>query len=614
MVMKSMKQNRINGSDLRLPELLFLLLAFLLFHLNRSIPFMMDDLWYSTDLATGGPLGGFTDVVESQIWHFHNWGGRNITHGLLQLVLQGGELFADLLNTLCTLLLAGLICHSARIRLWDHRLSPALPFALGALLLWNPNVKMSMLWESGCVNYVYSTLWILAFLLPYFRMGTENDYRAPRGILLWILPLGLAAGWSNENMGPTCFLLALLCCLMYIGKLSLSCRKADPGSQTVPTSTRKLPTWMIAGALTCLVGCFFCILAPGNFVRVDALPAQSLSELLSQRAFSMLTAAADFLFPAWIFTLVLLVWKLCIRHEQLSRLQCLLLTGIVLSYGAMILSPHYPDRATFGTMVFTIILALTLLQELLPQLVLSRPSPAGRVFPRILLPAAVLVLLVLHIAAIYDRLSFEGVGYLLLEWLPLPEGTALASANLLATCFFVFLLCLILLLPLANGHGISGVCHFAIIALACTPLLSPAYLSTFWMDFLQGDMDLVSESVALPMALPAFLLPLLILLLFLNRRETTDLTPSSRTEALKTLVKEIPGLRSTLIFLCILLIPTLLSCYMGGISIPLIEFLFSWGMGYAIYLLAEHCKISGPLLPLFWLRGIYLAILVLINF
>ena len=59
---------------------------------NDAVPFMMDDLWYaeklvSTEGPSGIPITSFKDIVESQIWHFYNWGGRSVTHGLLQVLL-----------------------------------------------------------------------------------------------------------------------------------------------------------------------------------------------------------------------------------------------------------------------------------------------------------------------------------------------------------------------------------------------------------------------------------------------------------------------------------------------------------------------------------------------
>ena len=43
------------------------LLALIEFVLHRKITFMMDDNWYSTNLATGAPLTGFMDMLESQL-------------------------------------------------------------------------------------------------------------------------------------------------------------------------------------------------------------------------------------------------------------------------------------------------------------------------------------------------------------------------------------------------------------------------------------------------------------------------------------------------------------------------------------------------------------------
>ena len=53
-----------------------------LYMTHRSIPFMMDDLWYSTLLSEDTPIASFSDIVESQIWHYFNWGGRSMTHGI----------------------------------------------------------------------------------------------------------------------------------------------------------------------------------------------------------------------------------------------------------------------------------------------------------------------------------------------------------------------------------------------------------------------------------------------------------------------------------------------------------------------------------------------------
>ena len=317
----------------------FSIIIILLFLAHRSVPFMMDDEWYATNLATGKPLQSLMDVLEGQVWHYFNWGGRSITHGILQLTLMTGELCADILNVAMTVLLAYMVCVVA-----GQKKGSDLLLALCLIISLNANVKMSMFWQSGLVNYIYSTVWILAFLLPYFRAADTPEKQDMPLITAWILPLGLITGWSNENMGPTCFVLAVLVILYrrFVHKCSV-------------------PLWMYLGAVASMIGSALVILAPGNFVRANAIQEMSLVEKLAERFFSMFRAGVDFLFPVCILIGLLLIIFVKHFHEKLRPGQILLLLGMVLSYGAMVLSPHYPDRATFGTMVLGVVFILTLL-------------------------------------------------------------------------------------------------------------------------------------------------------------------------------------------------------------------------------------------------------------
>ncbi|MCH5341114.1 MAG: hypothetical protein J1E01_06590 [Acetatifactor sp.] len=312
------------------------------FVVHRSVPFMMDDLWYATNLVTGKSLHSLADIVESQVWHFLNWGGRCVTHGLLQLVLMCPEWVADLLNIGMTLLLAAVMCKIAG----QKRLIWYL-MAFSMLVSLNANWKMSMFWQAGTVNYVYSSVWILAFLWIYLRQMEEPERKALPFVNIWIVPLGLLAGWSNENMGPVCFITAVTT-IVYLAR-----------------KIRATRLWQIEGAVTSLLGSILVIVAPGNFVRKSALPQEGLLTTLLERLLSMLTAGADFLFPSFALTVIILLLYFLCTGEKLRAAQWMLSAIIILSFGAMVLSPHYPDRATFGTMVICIILMISVLAELL---------------------------------------------------------------------------------------------------------------------------------------------------------------------------------------------------------------------------------------------------------
>ncbi|MCM1214198.1 MAG: DUF6056 family protein [Lachnospiraceae bacterium] len=313
---------------------------------HRAVPFMMDDLWYSTMLSDATPIASFSDIVKSQIWHYNNWGGRSMTHGILQITLLMGERAADILNVVMMMLLSVMACMMAR-----YKNLPAFWAAMAMLLGLNANWKMSMFWQAGAANYLYITVFILLFMWCYLRELPE-DGEAPKrlwGISLWIVPLGILAGWSNENMGPVAWLLSL-------AVMALAVREK-----------RKLSAWMILGSLGCLAGSVMVIAAPGNFVRSAQAPDREYGFLWRcfLRGYAESTAAVEYLFPALLVTGVMFILCKGVLKQSLGQRNVLLLLGALLSWGAMILSPHYPDRATFGTMVLLICVILSLAGKVL---------------------------------------------------------------------------------------------------------------------------------------------------------------------------------------------------------------------------------------------------------
>ena len=328
---------------------------------HRRVPFMMDDLWYSTILSDDTPIQSLADIVKSQIWHYHNWGGRSMTHGILQLTLLAGEQVADILNIVITLLLAGTVCLVAREKhLW------AFFGAMGMMLGLNANWKMSMFWQAGAANYLYITVFILLFAFCYLReVGEETGLRPLPGITLWIVPLGILAGWSNENMGPVVWLLSVVVILATAKK------------------EKKVPCWMLLGSIFSLLGSIMVIAAPGNFVRSSQVPENSYGFLwrIFLRCYAESKAAMEYLFPTLlVLAAVLLIGKFALKIE-IGRQNLLLLLMALLSWGAMGMSPHYPDRASFGTMMLLICVILSMTGKILRKRAdLSWPLWTGAVF------------------------------------------------------------------------------------------------------------------------------------------------------------------------------------------------------------------------------------------
>ncbi len=324
---------------------LFLAITLLIIYIcNRAMPFMMDDNWYATKLWNEEPVQSLKDVIEAQVWHFYNWGGRSIAHGLLQLVLMSGSFWADIVNVLFHILLGTIICKVAgAVRPMYYVITWGMLYGL------NANWSQSLCWHSGAANYLYMTTFILFFLWCYVRTLEGQDKALP-GACLWMWPLGLAAGWSNENMGPTVWLLSL-------GILLYKWIKE-----------RKWNWWMLWGNLTCLAGSCLVILAPGNFVRSEqTISDKGLLWRIFLRCYAQTKAFAEFLSPTLLILACMLCLYIGVCGRRLTKKHVVYLLGALLSWGAMILSPHYPDRAAFGTMVFLICVILSMAKEVLSE-------------------------------------------------------------------------------------------------------------------------------------------------------------------------------------------------------------------------------------------------------
>lgn len=338
------------------PALLLLVSAAALYLTHRSIPFMMDDLWYSTLLYEETPIASLGDILKSQIWHYQNWGGRSITHSILQLTLLLGERAADILNVAVTFLLAAMIAAlsaknaGGRRHPWLYLIFAALGMVLGL----NADWKMSMFWQSGAANYLYITVLLLGFLYCYLREVPEKEQeeKQPKrlwGITFWIVPLGLFAGWSNENMGPAVWIVSLLVLLL------------------LKREHKKIRPWMLLGSAACLLGSAAMIAAPGNFVRSSQVPEKEYGFLWQcfLRGYSQSRGVLEYLFPVLLVLAGAALLGKCVLSSPSGRFfpgrrNLLLLLCALLSWGAMLLSPHYPARAAFGTTVLFICAALSI--------------------------------------------------------------------------------------------------------------------------------------------------------------------------------------------------------------------------------------------------------------
>lgn len=379
--MKKTDDKKINLILTIVSGLLFLITIAIIWIVHRDVHFQMDDIWYATKLYNGQdspPIENIKDIFEAQIWHWYNWGGRSVTHFFLQITLLLGEVFADIMNVLMTVItgliitlmsedFAGTAKEIAGAKKGFGRKLISITVIMGMLHAFNPDWHLNMYWQSGSANYLHITVVILLFAWAYLHEVREaglktgagpemSDHTAGTGkgalireiiFAVIMLPVGLFTGWSNENMGPTAFLLAIA---------SMFIIKKKGG---------KIRFWMIEGAILSAAGSALCILAPGNSVRSAYIEKKSLKADLFLRLYGISKGALEYLFIAFLVTIALLAVLIFILREKAGAEVYILLGAAVISWGAMIMSPHYPDRAAYGTMVLLIAAIMILAEKII---------------------------------------------------------------------------------------------------------------------------------------------------------------------------------------------------------------------------------------------------------
>lgn len=190
----------------------FLLIIGSLFYLmNMYTPICGDDYLYSfylTPVAAksffeGASIGfeqkisSFTDVVFSQYNHYFYVNGRTIPH-ILEQSFAGlwGENCFNLINVFAFLLLNMLVIWiSGKRNLTKFGYWVAAVFFIWFLLPCPVDLFLLM---SGALNYTWSAVLCLAFLLVYTKVRQME--RVNWGVAFLLFLLGVISGWTHESL------------------------------------------------------------------------------------------------------------------------------------------------------------------------------------------------------------------------------------------------------------------------------------------------------------------------------------------------------------------------------------------------------------------------------
>ena len=336
----------INSIGKTISFFLILLLTFgMMYILNKNTHFTSDDFRYHFMYESFMPtdnverISSFSDIIKSMYNHYFMWGGRITAHTLVQFFLMFDKQFFNIINSIAFVGLATLIYLHSNV---SKKIN--IPLLIGIILsLWFflPQFGLTILWVSGAGNYLWCTLIILLFLLPY-RKHLENENYFKDSVLNFIIMIiiGFLAGWTNENTGGAMILLTMLFMAYY------------------KFTNIRIPKWAFSGFFSGSISFGLLALAPGNNARKEYLVNKTVD--IVKNIGNVFGTSFTLMFGLTILLLVVLAFFLITNNNiQLINKSLTISFMYVLSALAgivvLVVSPQIPARTWFGPIVFVII-------------------------------------------------------------------------------------------------------------------------------------------------------------------------------------------------------------------------------------------------------------------
>ncbi|WP_021166916.1 hypothetical protein SOV_11450 [Sporomusa ovata DSM 2662] len=323
--------------------------------LNLLAPLMVDDYMYSFHWNTYDRITGFSDIISSQVDHYFTHGGRMVAEGLTQVFLYIGKDFFAVTNSFVFIFLVALIYWHSQGKV-SLRFQPIL-LLLIVFLCWFciPRIGETVIWLTGAFNYLWTTVFVLLFLLPYrlkiegkLSFNSNNNIIAIGGMFLW----GIVSGWTNEHIG-----LSLVLATFWFNYYFLKKNMHDK--------------WMVSGLIGAVIGYLMLMLAPGNYVRSADITHKANYSFIHNNLHSTLeTSLHLFIYYIPLFILLFVIYKIIVRNSKTikNNLQStfyenrttfvssiFFITISLSTHFAMLAAPEYPQRAGFPSAVFLII-------------------------------------------------------------------------------------------------------------------------------------------------------------------------------------------------------------------------------------------------------------------
>ena len=348
----------------------------LMYFKNRILPFYGDDypyayVWdgeHNGNLAYGDQqyerVWDLKSLVRSQLSHYKTWDGRTIAESLVQIFMAlRDKTYFDRANTIALLLQLWLCASIAKGRpVGLGSISPKEALLLTAgFYACAPHLEATCFWLTGSMNYLWMGILQSIFVLPYSMHFHGRKVPLP-GPLAFLS--GLLSGWSTETGAGASLLLASMETLRALKTKSYE----------------SFMGWGLAGGV---IGLLLLLLAPGNRKKLEieyehsgtipktpeeALPGYVPSEYLYTPLMFKKWFKEGFLttllreLPLQLPVLAYFLKE--VRNPKTDLFIMGLETAVFAVPSVMMLSPEYPRRATYPSIIYLMAAALCAAKQL----------------------------------------------------------------------------------------------------------------------------------------------------------------------------------------------------------------------------------------------------------
>lgn len=276
-------------------------------------------------------IRGFLSIIKSQFNHWKLWNGRFVAHFIVQFWLQFDKIYFDIFNSLAYIIVLLLTLSISKVKEVE-RVQPVTYLLMFVFFWFNlPEIGKSVLWVSGSGNYLWTSIIYLSYFYVILQITGKNISMLSS---LGIIFLGLLAGACNENSSPTILLMSLIYIVTHLPY-------KNSGTLTGFIS-------LISGTL----GFVLMLKSPGSQERGKI---SITVDMLMTNFKVILTSLLQYYWVAYLI-IVLLVFLLLIKKTKLSRDTLIQLLVLIMGHFAsafvLMISPEFPKRTLFGTVLF----------------------------------------------------------------------------------------------------------------------------------------------------------------------------------------------------------------------------------------------------------------------